>query len=190
VSKKDLDPRTWVIAVITLIGCYCFFQGHQADVNSLRASTAVGEGVAAPKTYLLSNIRVIDADTIEADVTLPYLAPRIELPYNIAIPAYQGLVNLTKQSIRIEGVNAYEKNTPKGQQALKELSELVSASTYLLLQDTGGAGGRDKYGRILGDVILVFGPKSFTLNKTKYSGQIKVSEWILENNHGVPYAPR
>lgn len=86
----------------------------------------------------LSDIRVIDGDTIHAS---------IRLPFDIV---------LDRQVIRLAGIDTPESRTSDpvekvfGMAAKKRLSELVSCDVYICASDSS----KDKYGRILGVIRI------------------------------------
>lgn len=89
-------------------------------------------------TYKLANLRVIDGDTIDAD---------IDLGFNIW---------LRKRRIRLRGIDCPETRTRDkiekqyGFAALEYLKQLVTSTETVTLQSYG----EGKFGRILGDLFV------------------------------------
>lgn len=145
--------------------------------------------VKVTETYEFTNIRVIDADTIEGDIIVPYTAPAIRLPIGVTLEAEERRLTLIRQGVRIRGVNAAERSTPLGKRAITAVQELFLLgynprleATIITTQEKGGRGGidREKYGRILGDVLLTSPDGKSTT---------RLSQFILDNNYGVEYNP-
>ena len=110
-------------------------------------------------TYPISNIRVIDGDTIEADVDLGF---RIR----------------QRQVIRLAGIDAPELRAKdaaereKAKAAKDALDYVLTACKpmEILMHSTG----LDKYGRSLADVWAYYGDRWGNTNK-----------WMIENNHAT-----
>lgn len=130
----------------------------------------------------LLNVRIVDADTIEADLALSYHTQQVELPLGVTVPSQTQLVILSKRHIRLLEVDALELSDPKGREAALALRSIADRySGYLVLpQDKGGEGGSrerlDKYGRILGEVVFC-SPGELT---------VRMSKWVRENGYEKP----
>ena len=89
-------------------------------------------------TYKLANLRVIDGDTIDAD---------IDLGFNVW---------LRKRRIRLRGIDCPETRTRDkvekqyGFAALEYLKQLITSTETVTLQSYGAG----KFGRILGDLFV------------------------------------
>lgn len=81
-------------------------------------------------TYRAALERVVDGDTI--DIT-------IDLGFRVG----------TNQRVRLEGINAPERNTAEGQAAIKYLQEWFGPTLRPLVIESSKPGGGDKYGRFL-----------------------------------------
>lgn len=158
---------------------------------TLRASSSSTRRAIAPaESYELTDIRIIDGDTIEGDITITYDTPRLDLPLQVSIAPELRSIILTNQKIRLIGANAYETSTVLGKIARTKLRELVIIPgarivyTPVLHQENGGAGGmvisKEKYGRLLGSIRIDYPASS---NRPS----INLADWLITNNYGVPY---
>lgn len=86
------------------------------------------------REYSIEVVRVVDGDTIEADIQLGF--------------GFQ----MRKAHIRLANANAPESNTDAGKAVKIWLSEQVLGRTCTLITDDKGE--TDKYGRVLGRVVL------------------------------------
>jgi endonuclease YncB( thermonuclease family) len=100
-----------------------------------------------PHLLLFKRTRTVDADTFVGVATVPV---------SIFIPVLgletQGQLPLPV-TVRLDGIDAYEKRTDKGKQAIQFVTNWFeqAGDTPLYL---GTAGHREKYGRWLGDIRL------------------------------------
>lgn len=78
-------------------------------------------------------VRVIDADTIDVSIDL-------------------GFDIFKHQRIRLNGINAAEKNTDFGQEAIKYVRNLLPIGTYIVVHSEKDK--TEKYGRYLGRIIF------------------------------------
>jgi endonuclease YncB( thermonuclease family) len=100
--------------------------------------------------YDVSIVRVVDGDTITV---------RFNIPANIHTPGRDAVVTYSiTEKIRIAGVNTPESYRPvcpeegvKAQAAKKFVAEFLSKTKYITL--VTGKTERDKYDRILGDLV-------------------------------------
>jgi len=107
--------------------------------------------------YKLSKIRVVDGDTVEAD---------IELGFGITM----------RRFIRLLGVNAPEmrgKDRIKGKAAKANMKMLINKSPVVILESAKDATG--KYGRVLGVLYSGDTPKKQNLNKMMVSDGFAVN---------------
>ena len=116
----------------------------------------------------LSSIRVIDGDTVEAD---------IELPLSIV---------LQSQSIRFVGYDAWEaskrrrsvnvtdEEVVKGKKAAKALENFLKSGTVVV--DLDSLNQRDSYGRVLATAFVVWGN----------SEKLSVADHMIDNGHTRP----
>ena len=89
---------------------------------------------ALAREYSIEIIRVVDGDTVIANVDL-------------------GMgVTLVSQSIRLSNANAPEKNTPEGKVSMGWLEVAISSSKKAVLITDRHE--REKYGRIIGRIML------------------------------------
>jgi micrococcal nuclease len=116
-----------------------------------------------PYCYNISNVRVIDGDTIEADV---------DLGFGVA---------LKKQNIRLWGIDCPPIRTRDGEvqklgyeakEALEQYAYLDEIEDGLVVVNTIESRGRCKYGRILATV---------------FSSGKDICAMMLKNGHAVPY---
>jgi len=112
--------------------------------------------------YKAKLIRIIDADTIVAD---------IDLGFNVWV----------KNTIRLFGINAWEVRTrdleekAKGILATERLTQLLAGAQNQFILESRGI---DKYGRSLGIIFI----------KTSES-QINLNNLLLTEGHAVAYLP-
>lgn len=116
----------------------------------------------------LSNIRVIDGDTVEAD---------IEMPLSIVLRA---------QSIRFTGYDAWEaskrrrsvnvtdEEVAKGKRASKALESFLKSG--IVVVDLCSLNQRDSYGRVLATAFVVWGG----------SEKLSVADHMSKNGHTRP----
>jgi len=158
--RKDavmVMSRCWPIAAIT----FGILVGSLTAVAPPRLppEAFVPEAVAG-----LTAIRVIDGDTLEADVNLPWS------------------ITLRKQIIRCADFDAWESNerrktvdrvedeVARGKLATRELAELIAVSQSVRLAPA--AQDRDSYGRLLGLVFI-----------ETDTGVIPLAEWMRLHDH-------
>lgn len=103
-------------------------------------------------------IRVIDGDTIVV---------RADLGWHIEL----------ETSVRVQGINAPELSTPEGIVARDFIQNLLAQNGIGQLVSTKYLGGSDKYGRVLGNLILP---------DTK-GVMVNVAQTMLDTGHAVPY---
>lgn len=102
--------------------------------------------------YRARVIRVVDADTFHLDVDM-------------------GMDIHTHKTIRLNGVDAYEKNSPKGKDAIQLVHDLIKPGdmvTLLTYKDK-----REKFGRYLGEIYTQRG--------------VNVGVELLDAQLAVPY---
>jgi len=102
--------------------------------------------------YTLKNIFVVDGDTLKADLDLGF-----------------GVI-LASKKIRLEHVNCPEKDTPEGIEAKIFTSAWIMGGKDIIVIVKNHR--EDKYGRILGSVIM--------------DGE-SLADLLKINNHGVAY---
>ena len=102
--------------------------------------------------YTLKNISVVDGDTLKADLDLGFG------------------VTLASKKIRLEHVNCPEKDTPEGIEARNFTAGWIMGGKDIIV--TVKNHREDKYGRILGSVIM--------------DGE-SLADLLKINNHGVAY---
>ena len=147
-SKMAAPPahvRSWCFSRISLMSL-------RNAVLSMAAILLLAYPASAAEFPCL-NLEVIDADTVRCSVLLGFH------------------VALISEPVRIEGVNAPEMNTPEGRAAKAALIEKIGGRTMAHIRSRG-YGVRDKYGRLLADLIV--------------DGE-SIAQWLLTNGHAVPY---
>ena len=97
-----------------------------------------------PYTYVITNVRVTDGDTIKVDLDMGFSIWQKDV------------------SVRLHGVDCPEKSTEEGVKALAATKLWVDATQKMLLRVVDKK--KDKYGRILGMVGPQFGNDKHTLN--------------------------
>jgi endonuclease YncB( thermonuclease family) len=85
------------------------------------------------REYPATVLRVIDGDTVEV---------RIDLGFGLSLV----------EPVRLAGIDAPEMSTPAGPLARRALTNFLPMSTAATLRT--GAAERDKYGRVLGDLLV------------------------------------
>jgi len=108
--------------------------------------------------YKLDNIRVVDGDTIEAD---------IQLGLNITV----------RKMIRFLGVDTWEmrgKHKEKGLAAKAELEDIVEKALYLTVETKKDKTG--KYGRLLGYIWAEFEDDNLSVNRYMFENHSKIRE--------------
>lgn len=134
--KRESLINLIFISALVLIS---FFAGAVLQ----RADTPqVGKMMALPACeYELDNIRVVDGDTVEADILFP-LGITLREEY-IRFSDYDAW----ESSKRRRSVNVTDAEVRKGKQATAMLIEFLADKTLVLELVTGS---RDNYGRVLG----------------------------------------
>ena len=105
--------------------------------------------------------KVLDGDTVDVD---------LDLGFNII---------LANQRVRLAGVDTPESRTankeekPRGLLSKKKLSEKLPVGSWNKIRTTKSDNNDDKFGRILGEIIL--------------SDGVNVNAWLIENNYAVKY---
>ena len=114
--------------------------------------------------YRAKLIRILDGDTIDAE---------IDLGFNVWI----------KERIRMYGINTPESRTKDAEEKIKglaakarlnELLEQYAEDGFILRSHLGDKKG--KFGRILGEIII-----------KEVSGEINLNQTLIEEGHAVPY---
>lgn len=83
--------------------------------------------------YRAEIVRVVDGDTVDAEV---------DLGFDVRLSA----------RFRMQGINAPEKNTQDGKKSLARLTELLPVGSQVVVQTTKDK--REKYGRYLGTFLV------------------------------------
>ena len=83
--------------------------------------------------YRAEVVRVVDGDTVDAEV---------DLGFDVRLSA----------RFRMQGINAPEKNTQDGKKSLARLAELLPVGSQVVIQTTKDK--REKYGRYLGTFLV------------------------------------
>lgn len=102
--------------------------------------------------YPASVVRVIDADTLVFNLDLGLRSSRVE-------------------TVRLYGLNAPEKNTPKGRDAKRFVEGMLSGVESVLVRTHRDQ--QEKYGRWLAEVVLASGAELGAL--------------LIEAGHAVPW---
>lgn len=112
--------------------------------------------------FKVSRIEVLDGDTIDADIKLPFK------------------LRLTNERVRIQKINAPERKTKEGSEATEATRKWIEAinPNRLWLECKGERDG--KYGRIIGDFLEIENPRT-----KEY--RARLSEYLLENGYATPY---
>jgi len=172
--EKARRYREWKITIVVLIMSFCvgLFIGvlrveYLADRSetSMLAATPLAEN-----EYPLESIRVVDADTIDADIMLPLgvtlTGTRIRLSD----------FDAWESSKRRRSVTVTDEEVVKGKQATVLLEKLVQDSerSALLLAE----GDRDVYGRVLGRMVVYKddGSKVFVADFMAEHGMLRIEE--------------
>tara|TARA_Y100000385_G_scaffold291973_1_gene374951 strand:- start:11925 stop:12473 length:549 start_codon:yes stop_codon:yes gene_type:complete len=154
------------LVMIVIIGIVtAFFSSVQlVDTPELVVSSEVV--LVTKSELLLSDIRVIDGDTVEAD---------IQLPLDIVVQ---------KQSIRLAGYDAWESSKRrrsvnvtdeeviKGKEATEALKALLASGSVSIKMLPGRS--RDSYGRVLGEAFVYWADSA---------EPISVKEHMIKNGH-------
>lgn len=112
-------------------------------------------------TYKCKIIKVIDGDSVVVDIDLGFY------------------VTLANQHIRLTGIDTLEtRSSDKVEKemallAKKRLIEKLPENSYQVIQTTEFNNNEDKYGRILGIIVLQDGTN--------------LNNWMIENNYAVKY---
>ena len=112
-------------------------------------------------TYKCKIVKVIDGDSVVVDIDLGFY------------------VTLSNQHIRLTGIDTLETRSSDkvekemGFIAKKRLTEKLPENSYQVIQTTKFDNNEDKYGRILGVIILQDGTN--------------LNEWMIQNNYAVTY---
>lgn len=113
--------------------------------------------------------RIVDGDTLEGNASIPIM---------ISIPFFNMSVETSwpyKIRVRLEGVNAFEKYKPGGQEAIQFVDQwLANRRDFPLYLTTNNE--KDSFGRTLGD--LRQSPNHLT----------GLANDLLQNGHAVPYS--
>lgn len=105
--------------------------------------------------YRAEVIRVVDGDTLHLDVDLGFDVKR-------------------KDSFRLYGINAPEKNTPEGMAAKEWLEAILTdGPTFRTITITTHKDQREKYGRYLA---------------TLWIGERNINETMIDQGFAVPYS--
>lgn len=124
----------------------------------------------AENEYPLENVRVIDADTIDADIVLPLGVTLIDTRIRLSD------FDAWESSKRRRSVVVTDEEVVKGKQASKLLEELVedSGRSALLLAE----GDRDVYGRVLGRMVVYTddGSRIFVADFMAEHGMLRIED--------------
>ena len=160
------DGKKKGLVMIVIIGIVtAFFSSVQlVDTPEPVASSEIV--LVTKSELLLSNIRVIDGDTIEAD---------IQLPLDIVVQ---------KQSIRLAGYDAWEaskrrrsvnvtdEEVTKGKEATRALEDLLASGSVSIKMLPERS--RDSYGRVLGEAFVYWADSA---------DPISVKDHMIKNGH-------
>lgn len=160
------DGKKKGLVMIVVIGIVtAFFSSVQlVDTPEPVASSEIV--LVTKSELLLSNIRVIDGDTIEAD---------IQLPLDIV---------MQKQSIRLAGYDAWEaskrrrsvnvtdEEVIKGKEATEALKALLASGSVSIKMLPERS--RDSYGRVLGEALVYWADAA---------EPISVKDHMIKNGH-------
>ena len=116
--------------------------------------------------YKATVISVTDGDTVRLD---------IDLGFNITIH---------NTPIRLIGIDAPEMNTIAGKTAKTYLKELLPAGTVVTLQSYKDK--TEKYGRILGTIMVEFGDTAAPLHK-RIVVDGNINNHMVSKGYAVPY---
>lgn len=111
--------------------------------------------------YRAKILKVVDGDTVQID---------LDLGFNIV---------LANQKVRLAGVDTPESRTtnteekPRGMLSKKKLAEKLPTGTWVTIETMKSDNNDDKFGRILGCLILDDGTN--------------VNNWLIDNNYAVAY---
>ena len=111
--------------------------------------------------YKAKILKVLDGDTVDIDLDLGFK------------------IVLSNQRVRLVGVDTPESRTTiqeekvRGVLSKKKLAEKLPVGSWCTIETKRPDGGDDKFGRILGVLILD-------------DGTI-VNQWMIDNNYAVPY---
>lgn len=111
--------------------------------------------------YLCDNVRCIDADTLEVDIDLGFGVWK------------------RKEKLRLYGINAYEKKTVRGQEAMKFVTNLFTHADILeiVLDSRKDKDMFDKFGRYLAIVTINY----------KNGSSVMVNKLLLDKGFAVLY---
>jgi endonuclease YncB( thermonuclease family) len=125
-------------------------------------------------------VEVIDGDTVRVDIDLgPHGAHRsaaLDLGWHIRVDP-EGHVRLLTD-VRIEGINAPEKNTPAGKTSKTALVEFLPAGTRVELVSKKLLGSTEKYGRVLGDLVV---------EQLAGSPRVDIASWLMDHGYALPW---
>lgn len=116
----------------------------------------------------LSNIRVIDGDTVEADIEMPLSI--VLRSQNIRFTGYDAW----EASKRRRSVNVTDEEVVKGKRAAKALESFLKSGTVVV--DLCSLEQRDSYGRVLATAFVVWGD----------SEKLSVADHMIKNGHTRP----
>jgi hypothetical protein len=139
--------------------------------DALRQSEAPMLALQLPENeYLLGNVRVVDADTIDADIRLPLGVTLIDTRIRLSD------FDAWESSRRRRTVVITDEEIAKGKQAAKLLEVLIKSSerSALLLAE----GDRDVYGRVLGRMVVyrTDGSRVFVADFMREHGMLRNEE--------------
>ncbi len=113
--------------------------------------------------YNLTNVRVVDGDTIEADISLPM---RVTLRQEMIRCANY---DAWESSKRRRSVNVTDEEVVKGKAATEALKSLIASGQLMVQLENDD---RDVYGRVLASLYL-----------EREGELISVAEWMETNKH-------
>lgn len=137
---------------------------------AVRLGSSVGALGAEAFKMTLINVRVIDGDTLSADVIFES-ETRCRMPYGIDAPGPS--IALINQRIRLLDFDAYEMREAGGPEAKAALEKLLSLAAEPPRLNPRGPGKKDSFGRLLGDVTI------YTKNDA-----FDVAGTLAKNGHG------
>lgn len=112
--------------------------------------------------FRVSNIEIIDGDTIDCEIKLPFK------------------IRLSQERVRIQNINTPERHSKDGKLATAATMEWIEKvkPNRLWLECRGERDG--KYGRIIGDFLNMENPRNKEFTE-------RLSEYLLTNGFATPY---
>lgn len=125
--------------------------------------------LSPPENWKAVVTKVHDADTVTVDIDLGAYSARVDqdLSFHLHVQAHHLHIH---QSVRLYGINAAELTTTQGKTARDALQAKLPIGSKVQL--TTWADRNDKYGRILGVVML---------------GKTEINQWLIDNGHAASW---